>query len=51
MLGKKKKRADYMHRTIFCLLAGYFVPFFFQKAIWLKLHSDVKILLIDWLIS
>lgn len=33
MLGKKKqKRVHYMHRTIFSLFAGYFVPFFFSKS-------------------
>ena len=48
MLGKKKqKRVHYMHRTIFCLFAGYFVLFFFQKVVCLKLHSDVKLPLTD----
>lgn len=34
MLGKnkKQKRVHYKHRTIFCLFAGYFVPFFFSKS-------------------
>ena len=35
MLGKKKKqkRVHYMHRTIFCLFAGYFVPFFLKSSL------------------
>ena len=35
MLGKKKKqkRVHYMHRTIFCLFAGYFVSFFLKSSL------------------